>query len=130
MLHIEVALTGDVAKQAARPSAMAAEASRAMRMVRDGIGRAGARPGGTSPADGGDLSPAHGHGHLWVLRDGTPVHVPPGRLVVSDDGRLACHLCGRWFAHLGAHLRRHGWTAAQHSMGAIPAGRPPWAAGW
>lgn len=22
-----------------------------------------------------------------------------------------CHLCGRWFTHLGAHLRRHGWTA-------------------
>jgi hypothetical protein len=55
-----------------------------------------------------------GHGHLWMLRDGTPSHVPPGRLVMSDDGQLACHLCGRWFTHLGAHLRRHGWTAAQY----------------
>lgn len=49
-----------------------------------------------------------------MLGDGTPAHVPPGRLVVSDDGRLACHLCGRWFTHLGAHLRRHGWTADQY----------------
>ena len=53
------------------------------------------------------------HGHLWTLRDGTPVHVPPGQLAVSADGRLACHLCGRWFAHLGGHLRGPGWTAAQ-----------------
>jgi hypothetical protein len=55
-----------------------------------------------------------GHGHLWVLRDGTPAHAPPGRLTVGEDGRLACHLCGGWFTHLGAHLRRHGWTAAQY----------------
>jgi len=54
------------------------------------------------------------HGHLWTLRDGTPSHVPPGQLAISDDGRLACHLCGRWFTHLGGHLRRHGWTAAQY----------------
>jgi hypothetical protein len=55
-----------------------------------------------------------GHPHLWVLRDGTPAHFPPGRLAVGTDGRLACHLCGQWFVHLGAHLRRHGWTAGQY----------------
>jgi len=54
------------------------------------------------------------HAHLWVLRDGTPAHAPPGRLAVGADGRLACHVCGRWFAHLGAHVRRHGWTAQQY----------------
>jgi hypothetical protein len=55
-----------------------------------------------------------GHGHLWVLRDGTPAHVAPGRLAANGDGQLACHLCGQWFVHLGVHLRRHGWTAAQY----------------
>jgi len=55
-----------------------------------------------------------GHGHLWALLDGTPAHAAPGRLTADDDGRLACHLCGRWFAHLGAHLRRHGWTATRY----------------
>jgi len=55
-----------------------------------------------------------GHAHLWVLLDGTPAHAAPGRLAADEDGRLACHLCGRWFAHLGAHLRRHGWTAARY----------------
>jgi hypothetical protein len=57
---------------------------------------------------------AVGHAHLWVLLDGTPAHAAPGRLAADEDGRLACHLCGRWFAHLGAHLRGHGWTAAQY----------------
>jgi hypothetical protein len=55
-----------------------------------------------------------GHGHLWTLLDGTPAHVAPGRLAASEDGQLACHLCGQWFVHLGVHLRRHGWTAAQY----------------
>jgi hypothetical protein len=55
-----------------------------------------------------------GHAHLWVLLDGTPAHLAPGRLAANEDGQLACHLCGRWFAHLGAHLRRHGWTVGQY----------------
>jgi len=82
--------------------------------------RAGlAQPSATPPERtrrGPDPAPgaAPAHGHLWTLPDGTPAHVPPGRLTVGDDGRLACHLCGRWFAHLGGHLRRHGWTAAQY----------------
>lgn len=55
-----------------------------------------------------------GHGHLWVLLDGTPGHAAVGRLTRNIDGEVACHLCGRWFVHLGSHLRRHGWTAAEY----------------
>jgi hypothetical protein len=58
-------------------------------------------------------SPSH-HGHLWTLLDGTPAHSPPGILTRDHEGNLACHLCGRWFVHLGAHLRAHRWTAAQY----------------
>lgn len=54
------------------------------------------------------------HGHLWTLLDGTPAHAPPGELTRNSDGELACHLCGRWFSHLGSHLRSHGWTATQY----------------
>jgi hypothetical protein len=54
------------------------------------------------------------HGHLWLLLDGTPAHAPPGELTYNDDGQLACHLCGQWFDHLGLHLRRHGWNAAEY----------------
>jgi hypothetical protein len=77
-------------------------------------------PGRTAePAPGADrvgngFAGTVGHAHLWVLLDGTPAHAAPGRLAADEDGRLACHLCGRWFAHLGAHLRGHGWTAAQY----------------
>jgi len=71
-----------------------------------------------APAGGGRLgnggTETAGHAHLWVLLDGTPAHAAPGRLTADEDGWLACHLCGRWFAHLGAHLRRHGWTAARY----------------
>jgi predicted transcriptional regulator len=55
-----------------------------------------------------------GHGHLWLLRDGTPAHAPPGILTHNGDGQIACHLCGRWYTHLGLHLRRHSWTADQY----------------
>jgi hypothetical protein len=68
---------------------------------------------GTSPFGNESTRPA-GHSHLWILLDGTPAHAPPGRLVTDEDGQLACHLCGQWFVHLGVHLRRHGWTAAQY----------------
>jgi hypothetical protein len=54
------------------------------------------------------------HLHLWVLADGTPAHAPPEILTRNEDGEVACHLCGRWFNHLGLHLRRHGWTAQQY----------------
>lgn len=49
-----------------------------------------------------------GHGHLWQLPDGTGLHAPFGILIHSDDGgAVCCHLCGRWFRHLGAHVRAH-----------------------
>jgi hypothetical protein len=55
------------------------------------------------------------HGHLWQLPDGTGLHAPLGTLVRSEDGQLVCcHLCGRWFEHLGAHVRVHGYTAASY----------------
>lgn len=56
--------------------------------------------------------PPVGHGHLWCLADGTGLHAPPGELVRDvDTGRVCCHLCGRWFVALGAHVRVHGYTA-------------------
>jgi hypothetical protein len=65
------------------------------------------------------------HVHLWELADGTLSHAPPGELSISADGQIACHLCGRWFTHLGVHLRRHGWTAAQYREAVgLPLHRP------
>jgi hypothetical protein len=66
------------------------------------------------PPVAADLAPTHvgtsHHGHLWQLTDGTPAHAPPGVMTGDGEGRLACHLCGRWFVHVGLHLRRHGWS--------------------
>lgn len=49
--------------------------------------------------------------HRWRLADGTVLYAPYGELVRDGDGRLRCHLCGRWFRALGAHLRVHRYTA-------------------
>lgn len=54
------------------------------------------------------------HHHLWQAPDGTGLHAPWGTLVRDDDSRLACHLCGRWWTSLGAHVRVHGYTAATY----------------
>jgi hypothetical protein len=66
------------------------------------------------PPVAADRAPTHvrttHHGHLWQLADGTPAHAPPGVMTSDGEGRLACHLCGRWFVHVGLHLRRHGWS--------------------
>ncbi|HEX6343830.1 MucR family transcriptional regulator [Umezawaea sp.] len=35
-------------------------------------------------------------------------HVPVGSVVQVGD-RVLCHLCGRWFKSVLAHLRSHGW---------------------
>lgn len=43
-----------------------------------------------------------------VLPDGTPSYAPVGS-VVRDGDRVLCHLCGRWFRSVVAHLRSHGW---------------------
>ncbi len=52
------------------------------------------------------------HLHLWSLPDGTGLHAPLGELAIEDGTlRLCCHVCGRWFVSLGAHVRAHGYTA-------------------
>lgn len=56
-----------------------------------------------------------GHGHLWRLPDGTGLHAPYATLVRSEDGTaVCCHMCGRWFRHLGAHVRVHELSAADY----------------
>jgi lambda repressor-like predicted transcriptional regulator len=44
-----------------------------------------------------------------VLADGTPFFAPVGE-VVLDGPRVICHLCGRPWRSVTAHLRAHGWT--------------------
>ena len=107
---------GNSTERAIRPASMTGQAMRvAPSPARASVGAGpSSRAARAGRAEGGGLPRLPRHRHLWMLRDGTPAHVPPGRLVMSDDGRLACHLCGRWFTHLGAHLRRHGWTAARY----------------
>jgi len=48
-----------------------------------------------------------------ALADGTPFFAPIGK-VVADGSRVACHLCGRMFRSVTAHLASHGWTKAQY----------------
>lgn len=67
-------------------------------------------PWGTTPAG----VEGERHDHIWALLDGTKSHAPPGGLTINAEGQLACHLCGLWYAHLGSHLRSHGWTAARY----------------
>jgi len=43
------------------------------------------------------------------LADGTAFHAPIGE-VVTDGDLVVCHLCGRQFRSVTAHLRGHGWT--------------------
>jgi hypothetical protein len=67
------------------------------------------------------------HAHLWHLPDGTGLHAPFGELAVEEGtGRLCCHLCGRWYVSLGAHVRVHGHTADSYRrlMG-LCTGQPP-----
>lgn len=67
---------------------------------------------GVGPAESGSRGT---HAHLWTLADGTGLHAPYGQLVRDpDSGEVCCHLCGRWFRSLGAHLRLHGYTAAEY----------------
>jgi hypothetical protein len=48
-----------------------------------------------------------------VLEDGTPYFAPIGELAESGD-KVACHLCGRLFRSVTAHLRSHRWTKEQY----------------
>src|SRR5215475_4340159 len=54
------------------------------------------------------MRPVHG-----FLADGTPFYAPIGA-VLTSDARVACHLCGRWFRSVAAHLRVHGWTKGRY----------------
>jgi lambda repressor-like predicted transcriptional regulator len=65
------------------------------------------------------VSPLAGQAHreygpiVGVLGDGTPYFAPLGQVVV-DGTRVTCHLCGRTFRSVAAHLASHGWTKAQY----------------
>jgi AraC-like DNA-binding protein len=67
------------------------------------------------PAD----SPLTGLAHrecgpiVGVLGDGTPYFAHLGQ-VAADGARVTCHLCGRTFRSVTAHLASHGWTKAQY----------------
>lgn len=66
---------------------------------------------GASPTATWQVSPsAHGH-HRWMQANDASLHAPHGVLPRDDDGRVCCHLCGRWFVALGAHVKVHSYTA-------------------
>src|SRR5580704_899511 len=48
-----------------------------------------------------------------TLADGTVCYAPVGELIV-EDSLVACHLCGRSFRSVSAHLVAHGWTKQQY----------------
>lgn len=50
---------------------------------------------------------------LGVLADGTPYFAPLGQ-VIADDSRVTCHLCGRRYRSVAAHLASHRWTKEQY----------------
>jgi len=52
---------------------------------------------------------------VGVLADGTPYYAPIGE-VVAADARVTCHLCGRSFRSVTAHLRAHGWSKERYCM--------------
>lgn len=55
------------------------------------------------------------HDHEWHLADGTGLHAPIGTLIRDpESGRACCHICGDFFTFLGAHIRVHGYSAAEY----------------
>lgn len=50
---------------------------------------------------------------VGVLADGTPFYAPIGE-VLTVDARVTCHLCGRSFRSVTAHLRAHGWSKERY----------------
>jgi len=48
-----------------------------------------------------------------VLDDGTACYAPVGEVVV-EGSMVMCHLCGRSFRSVAAHLASHGWTKEQY----------------
>lgn len=67
------------------------------------------------PGDSAFANRPHPHGKtiVGVLSDGTPYFAPIGQ-VVADGTLVTCHLCGRTFRSVAAHLSSHGWTKAQY----------------
>jgi AraC-like DNA-binding protein len=57
---------------------------------------------------GRDLRPV-----VAVLADGTACYAPAGEVVV-EGSLVTCHLCGRSFRSVAAHLASHGWTKQQY----------------
>ena len=49
--------------------------------------------------------------HLRTPANEARPHAPYGEVARDDDGRVCCHLCGRWFVALGIHVKVHGYTA-------------------
>jgi ROS/MUCR transcriptional regulator protein len=52
---------------------------------------------------------------IEVLADGTPCYAPVGE-VVADGVLVVCHLCGRSFRSVAAHLASHGWTKDRYCL--------------
>ena len=48
-----------------------------------------------------------------VLADGTAFYAPAGEVVI-EGSLVMCHLCGRSFRSVAAHLSAHGWTKQQY----------------
>ncbi len=48
-----------------------------------------------------------------VLADGTAFFAPVGEVVI-DGSLVTCHLCGRSFRSVVAHLSAHGWTKERY----------------
>jgi hypothetical protein len=50
---------------------------------------------------------------VGVLADGTAFYAPVGEVLV-EGSLVTCHLCGRSFRSVAAHLVLHGWTKQQY----------------
>ncbi len=50
---------------------------------------------------------------VGVLDDGTVCYAPVGE-VLTDGALVVCHLCGRSFRSVAAHLASHGWTKERY----------------
>lgn len=48
-----------------------------------------------------------------ALPDGTACYAPVGEVIVEGP-RVICHLCGRSFRSVAAHLASHGWTKERY----------------
>ena len=78
-------------------------------MSAETISSTGSRPSAGSPQARPVVRPVVG-----VLADGTPIYAPLGEVSVSGP-RVMCHLCGRLYRSVAAHLRAHGWTKVQYA---------------